>query len=117
MKHSLTLLAREMKDMIVDKAINCEMDGDMNELHVDSVMEEALEVLSTHEEYTRAVMREKLAQYISVDNDIDIDVDLTVLSALSRSGAGDDPAECHVEIREQFEDTFTVDELLDHIKN
>lgn len=100
----------EVKNVLINMAESGDLDGDISQLCIDTVFEQATEALIASPTLHEV---ESLLDFTCVENPGNA---LAVLKVAQTEGKGDDLADYFIDMAEMFEETFTVSELLEIIK-
>jgi len=110
------LLQEAVKSILCQMAVDCTLPSDMTQLDIGTVFEKAEKSLENDETYKRVCKLDKLAEFLSYDEDNEINVALENLEVQAK--IDDTVMVDHVDgvqVTEQFEFTFTVRDLLQEI--
>ena len=111
-------LKYEVHAVLVDMAINNELEGDINELDIDSVFDKAIDNLKGNDLVKTRHITEALGEYIIPDED----EGETLTSCYNRlkgaqaNGNGDKLVDYYVTPVQRYEYSFTIDELLELVQ-
>jgi hypothetical protein len=103
-----------VQQVLVDMAMNFELDGDINALDIDTVFEKAEGKIKEDDLLNARHEAEVLTNYISWE--VNPTSARLKLIGLAQSGKGNDLVDHHFTPSEMFEGTFTVKDMLDLIK-
>jgi hypothetical protein len=106
-------LKQAVHKVLIDMAINCELEGDINALDIDTVFEKAQTKIKEDELAIARHEAEGLGNFLLEEYLFDV---RTKLIRLAQAGKGHEMVDHHFTPIEIYEHTFTINDLLSEIK-
>lgn len=105
-------LKTEVHQVLVEMAQDFQLDGDINEVDIDSVFDKAVEKVKENDHARIRHEAEVLSFYIGVSESL---LERKKLVQAKEAGYGGEAADSFITISEAYEDFFTVNDLLTEI--